>query len=268
MSINEKMTAIASAIREKTGGTDALSLEAMASGVPKVFEAGKKAQHDTFWAMYLDDVMNGGYANYMFAGSCWNSETFFPPAVTIKPKQNMDGIFNRFSWGKTPYIDLAARLEECSCILDFSESAYSTGSLFAYCYVTRLPKLDFTASTIPFDRTFDNARYLETIDELVMPTKEVTFSNIFRNCSKLKNIVITGTIGKNGFDMSPCTVLSRNSILSVLRACNKENAAVTITLPVNCIDGETNTETYIANDTELNTALSNARNNGYTVSFN
>lgn len=41
MSVNSKMTAIADAIREKTGGTDLLSLDEMAAGVDETYEAGK-----------------------------------------------------------------------------------------------------------------------------------------------------------------------------------------------------------------------------------
>ena len=156
--------------------------------------------------------MNGRYACYLFAGSCWNDESFYPPAVTIKPKQNMDGMFNKFSWGKPPYIDLAARLKECGCELDFSEATYSTGSMFSYCWVTRLPKIDFSANTYQLDRTFDHMEYLVTLDELVMPTKEITFSNTFRDCKKLKNIVITGTIA-NSISLADCSPLTRDSIL-------------------------------------------------------
>lgn len=183
-----------------------------ADGLTQGVVEGRQEQYDEFWDKYLEDVMNGGYATYMFGGSCWNSKTFYPPAVTIKPMSNMDGMFNRFSWGKTPYIDLAQRLEECGCVLDFSESYYSTGSMFSYCWVTRLPKLDFTANNYSFDRTFDNMQYLVTLDELVMPTKAVAFPNAFRNCYKLANIVITGTIAKSiSFESS--SKLTRDSIL-------------------------------------------------------
>lgn len=42
MSVNEKMTAIADAIRDKTGGTEPLGLDDMAVGVGDVYEAGKQ----------------------------------------------------------------------------------------------------------------------------------------------------------------------------------------------------------------------------------
>ena len=41
MSVNEKMTTIANAIREKTGETKALNLDDIANGINNVYEIGK-----------------------------------------------------------------------------------------------------------------------------------------------------------------------------------------------------------------------------------
>ena len=49
MSVNEKMAAIADAIRSKTGGTEPLGLDDMAASVGDVYEAGKQAEYDAFW---------------------------------------------------------------------------------------------------------------------------------------------------------------------------------------------------------------------------
>lgn len=53
MSVYEKMTAIADAIREKTGKTDALTLDGMAEAIPDVFEAGRKS--------YDEELLNGAW---------------------------------------------------------------------------------------------------------------------------------------------------------------------------------------------------------------
>lgn len=57
MSVNEKMTAIADAIRDKTGGTDALTLDDMAENVPKVFEAGKQE----LLSLHPEKTVSGSY---------------------------------------------------------------------------------------------------------------------------------------------------------------------------------------------------------------
>ena len=96
-----------------------------------------------------------------------------------------------------------------------------------------------------------------------------TWTSCFTSCSKLADFTITsGAIGKNGFDIHWSTKLSKASILSILNACNKANAGVTITLPKNCINGATNTLETIQADTELNTAYINATQvNNYTITF-
>ncbi len=49
MSVNEKMTAIADAIREKTGGAEPLTLDGMALAIPSVYGAGETAK-ESEWA--------------------------------------------------------------------------------------------------------------------------------------------------------------------------------------------------------------------------
>ena len=70
----EKLTAIADAIRSRTGGDSALSLDDMASGIDEVYEAGE----DTIW----DKVLNGGTrTNCEQTFSRWNCEYIRPPFV-------------------------------------------------------------------------------------------------------------------------------------------------------------------------------------------
>lgn len=57
MSVHEKMTAIADAIRDKTGGTDALTLDDMAENVPKVYEAGKQE----LLSLHPEKTVSGNY---------------------------------------------------------------------------------------------------------------------------------------------------------------------------------------------------------------
>lgn len=75
MSVNTKMTAIANAIREKTGGTDLLTLDGMAESIPQVFQAGKNAEYDMFW----DSIQqNGNRQDYWGTFAFWADEIFKP----------------------------------------------------------------------------------------------------------------------------------------------------------------------------------------------
>lgn len=88
--VNEKMTAIADNIRSKTGGTEALSLDNMASGVNEVYEAGKKAEQNAFWEIYQEggDRENWQYAFYY---RWWTDDTYNPiyPIKVRNPNTNM-----------------------------------------------------------------------------------------------------------------------------------------------------------------------------------
>ena len=77
LTVNEKMMAIADAIRDKTSGTDALTLDDMAESIPKVYDAGKKSQYDEFWDSYQENGTCTNY-NYAFYGRGWTNKTFNP----------------------------------------------------------------------------------------------------------------------------------------------------------------------------------------------
>ena len=51
--------------------------ETIAENVPKVYEAGKKAEYDAFWDVFQ---LNGTRANYeySFASRCWNEKNLKP----------------------------------------------------------------------------------------------------------------------------------------------------------------------------------------------
>ena len=68
MSVNEKMTAIADAIRDKTKETEPLTLDAMATEIPKVFDAGKKAEYDAFWDVFQNYGDEEGMSYYSAFG--------------------------------------------------------------------------------------------------------------------------------------------------------------------------------------------------------
>lgn len=233
-----------------------------------VFEKGRKAQSEAFWRTYQaamipgDDGYGTGQAGRSFAGSAWNSTTFYP-MFDIKPR-NGEGMFYYFSYGVNPQISLHDRLEELGIELDTSKMD-SLAYMFYHANIDDIPIISVEGATVQLINVFYRCKASKIRGFIV--TENNTFTTPFSGCTNLIDITVSGTIGNNGFDMSPCTKLSRSSILSVLQTCNKNNAAVTVTLPKKCIDGTTVTETYIANDTELNTALTNATAKGYTVSF-
>lgn len=63
MSVNEKMTAIANAIREKTGKTNALTLDDMAAAIPTIYSIGFTAGEDSQKAVCFHATMTGNGTN-------------------------------------------------------------------------------------------------------------------------------------------------------------------------------------------------------------
>ena len=232
MSVNEKMTAIADAIRDKTGDTEALTLDDMASGVNEVFDAGKKSEYDSFWDKFQ---INGGRLqyNYAFGGIGWTMDTF-KPKYDIRAN-NLGSMFYQ-----TGITDLEMALYNAGVRLDTS-GASNFPSTFYYSDLTVIPELDCrgcanTAS--PFGLTFRFSSNLLTIRKLILPSNGAQqFNNTFTDCAKLQNIVIEGVIGQNiSFSYSPLTVESMKSIITHLKDYSgTENAGeYTLTLKDSC----------------------------------
>ena len=57
------------------------------------------------------------------------------------------------------------------------------------------------------------------------------FNKTFEYCFKLENIVVEGTIGQNGFDIHWSTLLSADSLKSIINALSTTTTGLTITLP-------------------------------------
>lgn len=188
--VNEKMTAIANAIRDKTGGTTPLTLDGIAEDIPKVYangeNAGKQEQYDEFW----DTLQNYGAKcdyQYAFGGGRWNDEIF-------KPKYDLVGI-NFFRCFHTSAIKTIDK------VIDASNA-------------TNLGQMLYGASVV-------------TIKELRFGEKN-TFSSAFALADDLTNLVATGTIA-SAIDFSPCTKLTKASLLTIINAL-KDNSASGTTL--------------------------------------
>lgn len=243
MSVNEKMTAIADNIRSKTGGTEALSLDGMASGVNEVYEAGKKAEYDDFWDTYqLNGTTPFGYGsnNFMFGNPRWNDKTFYP-----KHNINLTGSSQEV-FMRNKCTNLKNRLEECGVRIMSSGSTPITEmtQMFRETATTELPPIYNTSPTkMILARWCENATKLKTIShyEFFKVTSDMTQmctgcssletiegidfsgltktpSSIFSNCSKLANITVHGNIPLSiSFSSSPLTVESMKSVITHLK---------------------------------------------------
>lgn len=236
MRVNEKMTAIADAIRDRTGGTEMLTLDDMATEVGAVYDAGKKSEHKDFWDVAL---RNQNYMVYAFAGCCWKDETF-RPKYDIKPKGNITGMFRA-----SGITNLKKCLEDAGVTLDLSQATNAT-TAFGYCGpLTTLPKLDFSSVTT-LTQTFNDDTALETIEEIKFG-ENTKFNQSFDDCASLTHMIVTGVIGQNGLDLSFSPNLTHESLMSVINALQtKTSGSWTVTLGSTNLAKLTDTEKAIA----------------------
>lgn len=188
---NKHYQDIASQIRACKGSEETILPSEMASKVGEVYDSGKQRERDDFWDVYQE---NGNRTNYghAFRSVGWT-------IVNFKPKYDLilSGSHDSMFYQSRIEGDLAEILEEQGVTLDTSQVTY-TVYFMASTRFTRVPKIDLTGmGSSAINQLFFYSAYLETIDELVV-TENTNFTTYaFTGCSALKNIKITGTIGKS-----------------------------------------------------------------------
>lgn len=201
MSVNEKMTAIADAIRDKTKGTNALTLDAMATEIPKVFEEGKKAEYDAFWDVFQKDGTQSNYY-YAFAVNRFTDDNYNPIYDIV--------IGAGTTTGRNVFYN-------SSGITDTKVAIYANNNNIDYC--------------------FSGATNLKRIIKLVVQ-ESTSYNAVFNNCSNLEELNVEGVIGKNGFDVHWSTLLNKASIESIINALSAETEGLTVTLPKTAVNRE------------------------------
>lgn len=194
---------------------------------PKVYEAGRKFEHDRFWDVFQQ---NGNRTNYAFRGvatdghlhySYWSMENFYPK-YDIKPT-DMKGMFYYWTVENHPDVndwDLAKRLQDCGVVLDTSELTDIT-DIFANTSFTHLPFIDFTNATdCGFIGPCEYCEQLVTIDGIRM-AETTPINRYFVRCGELVNVTFEGAVAQNGLNVSWSTKLSHDSLMSIIN-CLKD----------------------------------------------
>lgn len=217
-------------------------IERAKSDFDEVYEAGKQAEYDAFWDNYQGIKGTATYYSHRFAGTGWSNHTF-KPKYNIRVVGPADRMFRMAG-----YLNLRQRLLDCRVTMDISE-----GTSFQYAFangkITELPKLDFSSATT-VEATFSSATELIYIEEMVVH-ENLKYSNAFGGCTSLVHLIVTGTIGQNGFNVSACP-LDHDSLMSIINAL-KDGASNTITL------GSANLNKLTENEIKI------ATNKGWTL---
>lgn len=222
--MQEKFKAIADKIREKLGITELIKPNDFADKINDVYEAGKKAEHDSFWDGVQDYGNRTGYAQ---AFASWASE-YIRPKYKVIPKA-ANGVSAIFEYCK--------KLKKIEAkYFDFSQKETGTNNNAGYFYafngcnaleevedIGLIPQINY-ANTFAYDYK------LHTIAKMGVD-ENTRFSNTFISCTELVNLTIDGTIEQNGFDIHWSTKLSAKSLKSIIDALSTTKTGLTVTLP-------------------------------------
>ncbi len=204
-------------------------LVTVAENVPKVYEAGKKAEYDAFWDTFQQ---NGTRRRYSLAftnsGRAWNSTNF-------KPKYDIicegDASYCFYAWENlSAKVDVGGILKAQGVTLDTSK-ATSLNDFFAYgkSIVGELPVISLESAGANTREMFRGV--LATKIEKLIVTEQTNFSNMFLYCSNLAEIEFEGTIATGELNMSSCKNLSAASLKSIIDALSLTTTGLTVTLP-------------------------------------
>lgn len=227
--VNEKMTAIADNIRSKTGKTEPLTLDTMASGINEVYEAGKKVQDATFWNEFQ---RNGQRTNYSYAFRYWASQYIRPlnKIIIRNPVQYMCCDCKNLKELEPEYFDFSG------LVPNYSDA--SNGDVYAL--YTRCTSLEIARDIgIPpcsYGWTYAYCSNLHTI-EIMRVNENSKFDSCFAGASKLQNVTFEGVIGRSiAFSFSPLSVESMKSIITHLKnyAGTANAGKYTLTLKDSC----------------------------------
>lgn len=199
------LTAVADKLREKTGTLEAIMPEEMPEKVDEVFQAGEKSEYDKFWDTYQENGQKKDYSIYRgaFAGPVWTDDLF-------KPKYPMHVNDAAMMFRQTGISDLT----KAGVALDFSKAK---GFNYAFAYsetLAKLPVIDLSSATNT-SNAFGDGKF----KDLSLIVSEATpITTMLTGTKALENLTIIGVIGTNNPRFDYSTVLTHDSLLSVLNA--------------------------------------------------
>jgi len=231
MSVNEKLTAIADNIRTKTGKTDSLTLDDIATGVEDVYRSGKEQQNLDFWDIFTKSYTRSNYENAFAYLGCSNGmavpENMFP-----KPQGNQ-----RIKPREAKYMFRSGKMftKITADLFDFSGITSSNATYMFYDadMITEIEDVGFgKGSPGNLQYAFYNATKLTKIAKITV-NENITWVSTFNYCNALTYIRFEGTLGRSiSFRNSPLDVDSLKNIITVMKdftgSSNEYNCNLTV----------------------------------------
>lgn len=212
MSVKTKMTALADAIRAKTGGSDKLSIDGIIEAVGNITEGGG-GDTEAAYAQGKADERREKWERYQQGGERVGYRYSF---ADYYPEEDYNPIYPMHVQG-------GDRTFDSTTLRDTKVDIIPRGKVFFLFYnagLERVHNLVLTDAVTEFDRAFQNAR-------------------------KLKHLKVTGKISVNGFNVQ-WSDLTRDSLMSIINALSSTTTDLTVTLSLNAVNNAFETETGLA----------------------
>lgn len=189
----------------------------------EVYEKGKQSEYDRFWDVFQQNGNRTKYNN-AFGGSQWTPE-IFKPKYPIRPTNAYMMFFDNTGERLLKIPDFVEFCKENNIVLDFSNVSGTQTYILAGLYTTHHGILDFsckdTSKTITISDLFysHGANYgIKIIDEFICSERTIFVDSTFKGATYLEQINFSGTIASNNLNLSYCTKLTHDSLISVINA--------------------------------------------------
>ena len=205
-------------------------LTQIAENEQKVYDAGieegKKSEYDLFWDTFQSNG-NRRYYEYAFAddtngGRKWISGKTYRPKYPMKPLA-ASYMFRRSGLG---YEDIAK--------IDFSECKNFDYAFYRYGGSQIFPPIDLRSAT-SLSNVFNDSTSIKEMEKIKV-SENTPYNNTFSGCTGLREVRFEGTIGQNGLNFKDSTLLSRNSIETIIEALSTTASGKTLTLSKAAVD--------------------------------
>lgn len=188
-------------------------LTQIAENEQRVFDAGKKAEHDHFWDVFQQ---YGERTNYQQGFFAFRNTANFYPKYDVAPTGNAMSMMMYFGISDDEPIDLAARLEECGVRLDMSKVTNMQQAFYWRLGVTRLPEISMESATNAQSCICNNI-HLVTIDKIIFSNDgtQPSHDSVLATNPNLQNVTVEGVIGKS-LNLFGTYNLSADSMKSII----------------------------------------------------
>lgn len=194
------------------------------------YDEGKQSEYDKFW----DNFQNSGERtryNSAFGGQ-WTAE-IWKPKYPIRPT-NVYMMFFSNDADRLVIPDLVDFCEENNIVLDFGNAYGNATYALAALHTNHFGILDFsckdTSKTINLTNLFyshNNTLGVQCIDEFISSERTIYATTTFQGAAYLEEVKFSGVIDAGNFNVSNCTLLTHDSLISIINALKDYSGTTT-----------------------------------------